>query len=235
VTESAARAPLSDAEHALVTEGLPEVDAALARLGFRWRRFLSRDEARSHAHEGLLAAARSHDKTRGSFRVFARFRIEYAVLDALRDSDRHNRLEWAVRGAARRSAALDGVMEADGEAFGRSEVEDRERLSALTMTRAAIMLVRLAEEARQLQDEDAALARIALARVEQALSGALADLPERQRALVDGHYAKERELFDVAKDLGISKATAKRDHQKALENLRQGLQARGVLGGVSHV
>jgi RNA polymerase sigma factor for flagellar operon FliA len=57
------------------------------------------------------------------------------------------------------------------------------------------------------------------------LLAALAELPERERVLLRGHYFEGRSLELIAGELGISKSWASRLHTQALSELRQTLAA----------
>ena len=75
------------------------------------------------------------------------------------------------------------------------------------------------EEAQQ-SPEDSLLRGESAERVRAALK----ELPERERALLEGHYIEGRRFDLVAKELGISKSWASRLHTKALDRLRELLE-----------
>jgi RNA polymerase sigma factor for flagellar operon FliA len=77
------------------------------------------------------------------------------------------------------------------------------------------------ESEASVSPEDTLLAREMKARVAKALE----TLPERERALVRGHYIEGRRFDEIAVELGVSKSWASRMHSKALEQLREALEA----------
>jgi RNA polymerase sigma factor for flagellar operon FliA len=62
------------------------------------------------------------------------------------------------------------------------------------------------------------------AQVAASVRGALSDLPERERALVERHYYGGEEFDAIAQDLGISKSWASRLHARAIASLGNALR-----------
>ena len=64
----------------------------------------------------------------------------------------------------------------------------------------------------------------ARAQVAASVRGALSDLPERERALVERHYYGGEAFEAIAEDLGISKSWASRLHERAIATLGKALR-----------
>ena len=208
--------PLTPAEMSLVAEGQPEVDAALRRFASRFTG-IARDEQRSILQLALVEAARLYEPSPGRFGVYARFKLDFALLEARRQRHRHERLAVAVRAASRRFLAE--IQEPELPFEGGDE-EHRAAAVRLLEAHAATMLLQYAEEhLRAPIDEglaeqvDAARARAVVAQIEPRL-------PVRQRAVLQRHYRDGAELSALAEELGVSRATITRDHAALLGTLR---------------
>ncbi len=70
--------------------------------------------------------------------------------------------------------------------------------------------------------EDAATA----AEIGARLATLLAKLPERSQRVVSLRYGVDRSLREVSKELAVSYATVRRDHDEALDTLRAGVSHR---------
>ncbi|HTM19669.1 MAG TPA: sigma-70 family RNA polymerase sigma factor [Kofleriaceae bacterium] len=68
-------------------------------------------------------------------------------------------------------------------------------------------------------------------RLARVLALAIERLPERERDLVRGHYWRDQNLLEAGADLGLTKSGASRMHSRALDHLRQQMEA--VLGGAA--
>jgi RNA polymerase sigma factor (sigma-70 family) len=53
------------------------------------------------------------------------------------------------------------------------------------------------------------------------IEGAISKLPERPRRLIEAHYAEGRSLREVSTELQVSYATVRRDHDDAIEQIRE--------------
>ena len=157
---------------------------------------------------GLLEAERRYDPKRGvRFSTFAYHRVRGAMLDGVRS------MAAMPRRAHERSkledrAAPTAVPSAMDKAFA--------RISA-SLTAASPI-----HEASGDEGPESALLRGESIR---RMLSALASLPERQRALLRGHYFEGRRLDEIAGELGISRSWASRLHSQALRTLRVALQS----------
>lgn len=157
---------------------------------------------------GLLEAERRYDPSRGvRFRTFAYYRVRGAMLDGVR------KMAYLPRRAHERlKAEAERVPTAAPTALDKAFT----RMSA-NLTSASPVQGSFAEES----PESALLKNESIER----LLGALARLPERERAVIRGHYFEGRPLDDLAAELGVSKSWASRIHTQALGALRAALMA----------
>ena len=179
---------------------------------------------------GLLEAKERFDPSRGvRFQTFAYYRVRGAIVDGVR---KMAFLPRRVHERLKSAAAADEITESAGEVHAAIPNDKRDAASTAgaiddTLGRLAASFVVSAlgqEEAdpdRDESPEEALLQREAATR----LRAVLPSLPERELALVKGYYFEGRQFSDVAKELGISKAWASRLHTKALDRLREALEA----------
>jgi RNA polymerase sigma factor for flagellar operon FliA len=175
-------------------------------------------------YQGLVEARARYDATRGvQFNTFAYYRIRGAMLDYARKSSNLSRRAYEkVRLAESADRVGEGVAEmraADPQ--GRKDVAATVSaldagIAQLTM---GFVLAQAAEEAEPESPHEAYVTK----ETALALRQAIAELDERERALLEGHYFDGRRFDEVAESLGISKSWASRVHQKALEKLRLAL------------
>jgi RNA polymerase sigma factor FliA len=210
-------------ERALVAQALPLV----AQMARRVQRELAGrgdlDELESVGRSALLDAVRAHDPARAPLLGFVALRIRWAMLDAVR-RDSH------VRGRAARANAVGALLRvAEGDPIERpspdsSEASLQRRFREALEARASALVVGLASASEpppeELDPEQAAL-RLSARR---AIAQAVAQLPERQRALVERHYFSDERFDDIARSLGVSKSWASRLHAQAMRALAERLR-----------
>lgn len=179
---------------------------------------------------GLLEAEQRFDASRGvRFQTFAYYRVRGAIVDGVR---KMAFLPRRIHDRLKAAAAADEITESAGEA--RAAIPPGQRDTAQSVQAVDSTLGRLAASyviSALGQDEDdgdtkrspeeAFLDRESA----QRLRALLPTLPERELALVQGYYFEGRQFNEVAKELGISKAWASRLHQKALDRLKESLEA----------
>ena len=184
------------------------------------------DDLMADGFAGLVEAKSRFDADKGvQVKTFAYYRIRGAILDGIRKNSFMPRRAYEQLRAA--EAAL-GIGEALGEARaadpqGRKDVAKCAETLHATISRLTASFVIASvgpDEEAQESPEDSLLRGESAERVRAALK----ELPERERALVEGHYIKGRRFDLVAKELGISKSWASRLHTKALDRLRELLE-----------
>lgn len=220
----------------LVTIGLPLVHYAVNDLSGRVPRHVPRDELVSAGMLGLAQAAKSWDASRGvSFERYARTRIQGALLDELRSRD------WATRSvranARRLRAAEEELTVRTGNAPSAADVgrelgvskRDVEKLNddihRATVLHYDAMFIDLDEAPACPLSDDRPLDSL----VERELIGYLRDavisLPERLRKVVVEYFFEERQMQDIADDLGVTESRVSQMRGEAIALLRASVDA----------
>lgn len=170
---------------------------------------------------GLIEASRRYDPSRGvKFTTFAAFRVRGAIIDAIRRMQPYDRRSYAKMREARRLSRVE-----DGRLDPLSANDGGARLNELIgMLAPELIAAELADpdELRALYcpeenylDEE----------LKRELARVVAELPSRERLLVRDVYLRERSLADAAAELGLSASWASRLLQRALDRLRNELEA----------
>ena len=195
----------------------------------------------SHVDEGdlvgaglvaLVAAAKSYDPSRGaSFHTYATNRVRGAVTDELRRAD------WASRSVRRRARELEELRGRFTAELGREPTDD-ELAAGLGVGRAEIWKLR-ADLSRAIlmsldgltqRGDDVATGNGTPVEVLEHrervayLRDAVAQLPERLRAVVEGSFFHDRTLADIAEELGVTESRVSQIRSEALGLLREALE-----------
>lgn len=198
------------------------------RLGRRYAGLCSEDDLAAAGALALAQAARTFDASLGvTFEVFAWSRVHGAMIKTARREDAHAR---AAREGAYRLAEL-ARDEADPWSDG--DAEHRDHLDAFAGALVASMLAGVVSEASEASaggSEEQLVARETYGRALAALTGAVGALPEPDPDLIRLVYREERTLKDSGAALGMSYASVRRAHQRALERLSARLRGAGVTG-----
>lgn len=171
---------------------------------------------------GLVEARARYDASRGvQFSTFAYYRIRGAVIDGIGKMARVPRT--AVR-ASRALSVLDTESEHASDVHANNDAAADPKQAAvdvisLVLSRAATAYALTALAAQATTPEQDAVHQESL----EAVRAAAANLPERERKVIQGHYVEERSLDDIGKELGLSKSWMSRLHAKALDQLRAAL------------
>jgi RNA polymerase sigma factor for flagellar operon FliA len=196
---------------------------------------VSRDELTSAGMMALVVSAQGFDPSRGvPFARFAAIRIRGALLDELRGMD------WAarsVRGRAREVEAVRGQLAALLHRVPRSD----EIAAALGMTvgeldalqsdvaRASVLSLQgfAPETGAELVAETSAGPESLLLAREQLgyLHDSIAELPERLRFVVISYFFEQRQMSDIAAELGVTESRISQLRAEALVLLRDGMNA----------
>jgi RNA polymerase sigma factor for flagellar operon FliA len=219
----------------LVTTHLALVGHLVRETAARLPRHLDTDDLFGAGALALVQAARAFDETLGvPFARFASTRIRGAMIDQMRQRD------WATRSVRSRARAIATVVEeltkalqrtpTDAElaaASGMSEQEIRQVLAG-TDRAALLSLDPLASD-----DEGLAAGLVdgsprpddALVAAERIgyLRDAIAELPERTRLVVVGYYLENRQLTELADELGVTQSRASQLRSEGLELLHEAL------------
>lgn len=210
-----------------LSEGLAVVDAVAYRLARRLGPHVELEELRGIGRLALIRINQTYDPSRSTFLAYAAYKLKWAIFDEVRRAT-HGRSAAARLNAVMASERqleqtpyLDEVGEASAEGF-------QSRLTALLEDQAAALAVGLVTSRVDAASavDDAGSPEEVTSRAETAASvrGALSDLPERERALVERHYYGGEPFDTIAEDLGISKSWASRLHERAIATLGKALR-----------
>jgi RNA polymerase sigma factor FliA len=181
----------------------------------------------------LVTAARGWDPTRGiPFNRFASTRIRGAILDELRS------LDWATRSVRTKARANDAVRENLTRTLGRTPTAEELAQALGTTTgelkqtdndvqRATVLSLQgfTTSSADDLVTEAAPGPEDMLIRREQIgyLHHAIGSLPERLQFVVTEYFLKERQMADIAEELGVTESRVSQLRAEALSLLKDGL------------
>ncbi len=217
----------------LVVEHLPLVGYNVSEMLHRVPPTVGRDELASAGALALVLAARAYDpSTNVPFARYASLRIKGALIDELRSMD------WASRGARRRSREVEAAADSLRAGLGRTptreeiattlgvEVSAVDEARADAERRVMSLDVPGADFADSLRDhgrtpEDHVLAD---ERVHW-LRAAVQELPERLRVVVAGLYLEDRSIAEIADELGVTQSRVSQLRTEALGLLRDGLNS----------
>lgn len=227
VARSGPALPLTAAQNALIVSGARVVEQAVQRLLPRAHGRIDRAELVALGQDGLIEAARSFDPAQGvPFAGFAAFRVRGAMLDGMRKrASEARRLLLAARAAGTEYASH---VAASGSVLTDSDAESQAKLRSLTDGIAASMFAVLAGAGQSPTTDELFAEREARAHAMQALEHATRALPERDRRLIRLYYHEARSLKDVADELGVAHATARKYHVVAIDRLAKSLRAQGI-------
>jgi RNA polymerase sigma factor for flagellar operon FliA len=204
VTDRPVPLPLTPAQQQLVLDSRRFARRATKFHGWKHRAVLSPDDVGQLVELALVEAARHFDPEHGvSFTTFAWRRVDGVIADA---------------------AGLDREEVAVRRAFGacvdlQNGVVDFEETDDSVTVRAREIALRAATSAlpEPPATPDAALEDADLRR---AVDAGVAALPDRPRQVIDALYRRTQTLREVSAALGVSYATVRRDHDQALDALR---------------
>lgn len=185
---------------------------------------------------GLLEAARNYRDGQGaSFETYAGIRVRGAMLDEVRRTD------WTPRSVHRKARELSEVTRAIEHREGREATEqeiiaelgiDSDEYHQILLDSSSHRLLSLDDLAHG-QDESI-IDRLAdngpgvedglqAADLHSRLTGAIGDLPERERLVMSLYYDEELNLKEIGAVLGVSESRVCQIHGRALLRLRTAL------------
>lgn len=225
---------MDDAQRAALVSKHLDLPRRLAIIIFaRVRGHMERDELVALGNLGLAEAVERWDPAGGaSFRTFAYYRVQGAMLDGVRRNANLPRRVYAQLTALTATAAyLEAASEradAARQQAGAATTADKLRevqaaLGAIrTVHTVSMELVHEDGMAADAPNIDEVLVR---QRQTEALRQAMARLPERERELMTRHYVGGQSLLDAGAALGMSKSWASRMHARAVDELRKRMLA----------
>lgn len=218
-----------DAGDYLVAKYLPLVDYVIQRFLISLPKTVDKDEVRSYAYEGLLDALDKFKPEKDwKFETYAAWRIKGAIIDGLRKSDWLPRsLRDKVKKIEKAYAELE---QQKGESASDQEVSEYLGMTPAELNRAvseAALSAMLSMDDDQSNLEER-MPRATIGSPERELSGqmtkealskAIATLPEKEKLTVSLCYFEEMKLTEIAEILGLSVSRVSQLHSKAMLRL----------------
>ena len=175
-------------------------------------------------YRGLIEARSRFDPSRGvKFSTFAYYRVRGAMLDGVR---KMSFLPRRVHEELKNAAASDDIVETTHDNYAARGDQGQEAAvialdDAVGRLTASFVVSAMGQSEADAPEspEESLLATESVLRLRRVLKL----LPERELALIQGHYLQGRRFDEVADELGISKSWASRLHAKALDRLREAL------------
>jgi len=234
---------LTAEQELLMIEHLPIVRFIARRIHERLPQHVPIEDLYSAGVVGLLDAFGKFDPSKQvQFRSYAQFRIRGAILDSLRT------LDWSPRELRRKGRAIEQAIQTLTAQFGRSP-SDTEIAHQLHIDLAAYQ--QLLGELKGLEigtlhsersedsgeeelvylpnrPEDDPLFRYLHAEMRERLTGAIGDLPERERLVMTLYYYEETTMKEIGLILGVVESRISQIHASAVLHLRARLADFGV-------
>ncbi len=216
---------------------LPLVHHIVSDVAARIPRFVDRDDLMSAGMLGLAQAAQSFDPARGvGFNNYARARVRGAVLDELRGRD------WLSRGTrsfANRVNATAAELQAQrGSPPSAGEIAQRLGIEEADVRRVRDDVARAAGLERPFTaingddvtyevpaTEAGPLTQLLDRELRGYLIDAVCALPERLRLVVVAHFLDEREMQEIAAEMGVTASRVSQLCAEGVALLRDGINA----------
>jgi len=227
-------------------EHLPIVRFLARRIHERLPQHVDIEDMVSAGVVGLMDAFAKFDPAkRVQFRSYAQFRIRGAILDSLRT------LDWSPRELRRKGRAVEEAMRALtarlGHAPGEAEVaaemalsleEYQQLLGDLKGLEIGTLHVERSEDSGEEElayvpgrPEEDPLFCCLRGELEERLTAAIANLPDRERLVMSLYYYEEMTMREIGLALGVVESRVSQVHASAVAHLRSALKdlaARGV-------
>lgn len=226
---------MSDERERLVESHLDLVRALATRIAARLPSHVEIEDLVHDGVLGLLDAADRYDPMRNArFLAYAEPRVRGAILDGLR------RRDWRPRSVRRDQRILEETRARLSQGRGRAVTTediaaamglDLETYRALLADLGAGKLVSLedlAPESDPVVGSEALLPHRRLERLdfERALAQEIANLPEKERRVLDLYYRAGLKMKEVGARLGVTESRVCQIHARAASRLRRALIAR---------
>jgi RNA polymerase sigma factor FliA len=223
----------------VLLEHLPIVRFLARRIHERLPQHVDIEDLVSAGVVGLLDAFAKFDPTKNvQFRSYAQFRIRGAILDSLRS------LDWSPRELRRKGRAVEEAIRVVTARLGRAAEECEVAAEmGLSLEEYQLLLGELKgleigtlhmEHNEESGDEELAyvpgrpdedpLFRCLRGEMEGRLSGAIADLPDRERLVMTLYYFEEMTMREIGLALGVVESRVSQVHASAVVHLRVALK-----------
>ncbi|HTZ44593.1 MAG TPA: sigma-70 family RNA polymerase sigma factor [Jatrophihabitans sp.] len=233
---AAARVPAGPADatvEALVRDNLALVGHIVRETMTRLPAHIGRDDLTSAGMAALVLSAQSYDEARGvPFARFAAIRIRGALVDELRSMD------WASRSVRGRAREVEAARNQLSVSLGRSprpqevaellgvSVSELGSIDADVHRASVLSLQGFAPEtgAAMVPDAQRGPEQLVLDRERLGyLHDAIAELPDRLRHVVQAYFFDQRQMADIAAELGVTESRISQLRAEALKLLRHGM------------
>lgn len=216
--------PLGEPKAQILEKYGPYVRSLAAQVRKQFNAQFEMDDLTAWGQIGLLEAADRFDsKVGANFLTFAHYRIKGAIFDGLR------KMGVLKGGAAERANSFMGNL-SDRDAPGGRSIDDDVSEISRAVTGLAMVFATSLEGGDGLQISDEQLPadeRIEVEQMRRRVRAAIDKLPEKERKLLQGYYFQNKTLEEAGAEIGQSKSWASRLHARAVESLKQLLEADG--------
>ena len=230
---------LSGEQERVLLEHLPIVRFLARRIHERLPQHVDIEDLVSAGVVGLMDAFAKFDPGKKvQFRSYAQFRFRGAILDSLRT------LDWSPRELRRKGRAVEEAIRVltarMGRAPGEAEVaaemalgldEYQQLLGDLKGLEIGTLHVERNEDSGEEQlayvpgkPEEDPLFRCLRGELEERLTGAIANLPDRERLVMTLYYYEEMTMREIGLALGVVESRVSQVHGSAVVHLRAALK-----------
>ena len=237
---------LNSEQERVLLEHLPIVRFLARRIHERLPQHVDIEDLVSAGVVGLMDAFSKFDPGKKvQFRSYAQFRIRGAILDSLRT------LDWSPRELRRKGRAVEGAIRSVtarlGRAAGENEVaqemgldlgEYQQLLGDLKGLEIGTLHMERNEDSGEEElayvpgrPEEDPLFRCLRGEMEQRLTDAIQNLPDRERLVMTLYYYEEMTMREIGLALGVVESRVSQVHASAVVHLRAALRdlaARGT-------
>jgi RNA polymerase sigma factor for flagellar operon FliA len=225
-------------EERVLLEHLPIVRFLARRIHERLPQHVEMEDLFSAGVVGLMDAFAKFDPSKKvQFRSYAQFRIRGAILDSLRT------LDWSPRELRRKGRAVEEAIRVLTARFGHAPTEPevalelgiglepyQQLLGELKGLEIGTLHLERNEDSGEEElayipgrpDEDP-LFRCLKSEMEGRLTGAITDLPERERLVMTLYYYEEMTMREIGMALGVVESRVSQIHASAVLHLRSAL------------
>jgi RNA polymerase sigma factor for flagellar operon FliA len=226
---------LTAEQEQLMIDHLPIVRFIARRIHERLPQHVPIEDLYSAGAVGLLDAFGKFDPTKQvQFRSYAQFRIRGAILDSLRT------LDWSPRELRRKGRAIEHAIQTLTAQFGRSPTDleiskelqidlpsYQQLLGELKGLEIGTLHSERSEDSGEEElvylpnrPEDDPLFRYLHAEMQERLTRAISDLPERERLVMTLYYYEETTMKEIGLILGVVESRISQIHASAVLHLR---------------
>jgi RNA polymerase sigma factor FliA len=200
----------------LVEDNLALVGHIVREIMTRLPAHVNRDDLVSAGMAALVVSAQGYDESRGvPFARFAAIRIRGALVDELRSMD------WASRSVRGRAREVEQVRNQLAVTLSRSPRADE---VANSMGVSVSELSAIDAGASMMPDNQRGPEQLLLDREQLGyLHDAIDELPERLRYVVRAYFFEQRQMSDIATELGVTESRISQLRAEALKLMRHGL------------